>query len=1179
MNSEKNLLNLINNNDKLIFFVVAQNDLRILFCNPRAAQAGFRKGVFYHPDILNFDAVNFHQGDYQYFAEKSTLGDNLDILVKKTLWEDDDGRQIPALVISAIPHIFAGEVKIRHDHSKDLLQGIDVLFDEYVVIDLVDDRYISPKLGPCASAFPHAGNFTQANDLYGEMLIHPEDRHKFWELTSITNLRHNMPSENMHIVGELRRLVAPDSFEWIETHLLSTIDAQTGHLKVLWCYRNIEKQKQFELSQREQTAWIAQLSEEYYAVYLIDLHNQRLRGLRVPEQFKKFVNMNGDYDERFKEYVHEFVDPKWQQSLLKITNSTYIIEQFSKKNTRIEHIFKSSRGLWLSVKIIPAPGYSAVYPYAVLAFEDLTQKVEHSLSENTAKIAVAHMYALAISVDMEHQGYNCIHYSEEILSLGKRGRYHDFYDQFHQQLLDSDKALLAGIFDPKLYSKQTYAEGELRIWDKNQKLHYYTYYSTRIATIEGEKIMLLLRNIDDKKQQEHELALLSADRMRHHNIANALAEMYYAVYYVDLQAHRFYILRLTEIITANMLKGLEDHTEAWTTFVNNFVHPKFRQQLADAFALEQIQTTLTQNSKNSVELELLRRFANDKYEWVRLEAQAIKDSEGNITGCVIAFRNIHTQKLAYEKQQQALKAALLSAEKANSAKSSFLSNMSHDIRTPMNAIIGMTTIAQQYLYDPAKVNNCLSKIELASNHLLELINDILDMSKIESGKLSLKESPLNLAELIHNLISLINPQLKEHQHELRVDTQNISDEYLLGDTVRLNQIFTNILSNAIKFTPSGGRLNLEITQLPLAPTGYGNFRFVFSDNGIGMDKEFLPHLFTPFERSQASSMDSIEGTGLGMAITKNIVDLMGGTIEVSSIEGTGTTFTVTLPIKLADKQQTSVPVLHNDLRVLLIDQRQAYTINILQQFQQLQLGGTAVQSLAEATASFTAASSKDSAYTTIIIVYEQTLDLETMLYKLRQLSPTLKIALAITFSDLSQTIKDYAFDALLILPLFTTNLAQTLNKMHQTGTSRPQRLQTHTADSGPDCHGKRILLVEDNPLNMEIACELIGMTGAVIEEATDGEAALTKIRQAPENYYDLVFMDMQMPRLNGYDATKAIRNLPRQDVKKLPIIAMTANAFLDDIKKEREAGMNAHITKPFHLEELFAVISKWLRCK
>ncbi len=452
------------------------------------------------------------------------------------------------------------------------------------------------------------------------------------------------------------------------------------------------------------------------------------------------------------------------------------------------------------------------------------------------------------------------------------------------------------------------------------------------------------------------------------------------------------------------------------------------------------------------------------------------------------------------------------------------------------------------------------------------------MSKIESGKLSLKESPLNLAELIHNLISLINPQLKEHQHELHVETYNISDEYLLGDTVRLNQIFTNILSNSIKFTPRGGKLKLEIKQLTLAPTGYGHFRFVFSDNGIGMDQEFLPHLFTPFERSQTSNTDSIEGTGLGMAITKNIVDLMGGTIEVTSAAGSGTTFTVTLPLKLADKQPVPVSAIHSELQALVIDHDQTYASNILQQLQQLQITGQAVHSLKEANNKLAAAIKTSSDYTTAIIVYNQQLDLETMLNGLRQLSSTLKIALAITFSDLSQTIKDYSFDALLILPLFATNLAQVLNKMHQTNTTRTQHLLPSAANE-PNCSGKRILLVEDNPLNMEIACELIGMTGAMIEEATDGAAALTKIAQAPENHYDLVFMDVQMPKLNGYDATKAIRKLSRKDVKSLPIVAMTANAFLDDIKKEREAGMNAHITKPFHLEELFAVISEWLQCK
>ena len=1038
----KNLLHIMNDVNNMALFIVAQNDLRILYCNRCASErSDLKTGDLYRPDTLNLDAVAFHKGDYQYFAEKTIFGNNMDVSVKKTAWETASGL-MPALTITATPHIWSGEIKIRYENSQDLLQGIEVLFEEYTVVDLVTGQYVSPKFGPHDTSNAPVGDFPPANRLYGQQLIHPEDQQKFWNFTALENLRHNLPHANMHLISEMRRLNRQGKFEWIEAHLLSTIDAATGHLKVLWCYLNIEKQKQLELSQREQTAWISLLSENYYAVYLINLRDNQQRGLRVPEQFNKFTQMGDDFDASLSSYVHEFVDPRWQDVLLEKIDRQQIIKKLTRQE-RIEQLYKNTKSHWLCIKIIPAPGYSETYPYAVLAFEDLTQRMEHSLSESTSKLAVAHIYALALSVDIDHQEYNCIHYAEEVLSLQQRGAYRDFFDQLHRQLLADDQALLAGIFDPELYVKQPYAEGELRAWDKNKKLHYYTYYSTRIATVEGEKIMLLLRNIDDKKQQEQEMALLDADRQRHHNISVALSEMYYAVYYIDLREKKFYALRQTEIIIANMLTTLGTYDKGWGDFINNFVRSDFRQQLNNAFAWPNLYKTLSSSGKNFIEIEFLRRFANDNYEWVRLESQSVKDQNGQIIGCIFAFRNINNQKLAAEKQQQAIKTALLSAEKANTAKSSFLSNMSHDIRTPMNAIIGMTTIAQNNLHDPHKMQSCLQKIEMASSHLLALINDILDMSKIESGKLSFKEAPLNLSRLIQNLLLLVDTR----QHDLHINTASIRDKYLLGDPVRLNQIFTNILGNAIKFTPPGGRIDLEITQLPLSPTGYGNFRFVCRDTGIGMSSDFLPHLFSPFERSQSADVDSIEGTGLGMTITKNIVELMGGTIEVSSAIGKGTTFTVTLPLKLATKAAAPAAGL------------------------------------------------------------------------------------------------------------------------------TPDQLQ----QACPDCHGKRILLVEDNELNREIAHELIGMTGAVIEEAVDGTDALAKITQNSADYYDLVFMDIQMPKLNGYEATKAIRRLPRTDLQKLPVVAMTANAFLDDIKREREAGMDAHITKPFQLQELYAVIATWIK--
>lgn len=251
MDRENNLFNIFDKLDNMALFIVAQTDFKILYCNRYATQkSGLQKGDFYKPDTLNCEAINLHQGNYQYFAEQTVFGINMDINVKVTVWKTKS-KAIPALAISVMPHIFAGEMQILHDHTNDLLQGIDVMFDEYVVVDLVDDQYIAPKFGPGAQSMPRAGEFSTANRLYAQMLIHPEDQNKFLDFTSLEAMRKNLLHANMHLTGELRRINAKGNFEWIEMHLLSTIDTTTGHLKAFWGYRNIEKQKQFELSQRE----------------------------------------------------------------------------------------------------------------------------------------------------------------------------------------------------------------------------------------------------------------------------------------------------------------------------------------------------------------------------------------------------------------------------------------------------------------------------------------------------------------------------------------------------------------------------------------------------------------------------------------------------------------------------------------------------------------------------------------------------------------------------------------------------------------------------------------------------------------------------------------------------------------------------------------------------------------
>lgn len=373
--------------------------------------------------------------------------------------------------------------------------------------------------------------------------------------------------------------------------------------------------------------------------------------------------------------------------------------------------------------------------------------------------------------------------------------------------------------------------------------------------------------------------------------------------------------------------------------------------------------------------------------------------------------------------------------------------MSHDIRTPMNAIIGMTVIANTHIDDKEKVADCLSKISFSGNYLLSLINDVLDMSKIESGKFKLTDDNVNLSSMLDSLMEVIKPSAKEKQHTIILNKHDIIHENVIGDSLRMQQMFMNIVSNSIKYTNNGGQISIDVTEKPVGNKNIGCYEFVFKDNGIGMSEEFLKNIFEPFERAEDERVSQQQGTGLGMAITYNLVKMMNGDIHVKSKEGEGTEFDVTLFLKFGNS----------------------------------------------------------SSY-----------------------------------------------------------------------------LQPASADSGiselqnSDFSGERILLVDDNELNCEIAEELLEMTGIIVETAADGQDALTKFTASEPGYYDLIFMDIQMPVMNGYAAASAIRALDRPDAKSVPIIAMTADAFAEDVKKAHNAGMNEHIAKPLDIARLIAVLKEWL---
>ena len=553
-----------------------------------------------------------------------------------------------------------------------------------------------------------------------------------------------------------------------------------------------------------------------------------------------------------------------------------------------------------------------------------------------------------------------------------------------------------------------------------------------------------------------------------------------------------------------------------------------------------------------------------------------EDNTGDIMVMVVS-RDITELVRKQREQTQALQDALLQAQHANRAKTTFLSNMSHDIRTPMNAIIGFSTIAVSHIENKAQVLDCLQKVLSSSNHLLSLINDILDMSRIESGKVQIKEQECNISEQMHNLVNIIQPQIKAKQLELFIDTFEVANEDVIADPLKLNQVFINLLSNAVKYTPAGGTISFRIMQKTTFRHGYGDYTFIIKDNGIGMSPDFVDHIFEPFERESTVTQSGIQGTGLGMAITKNIVEMMGGTIIVESEVGKGSTFTVELGLKLQDTEKTAQQIKELEgLRALVVDDDFNTCDSVCKMLRQIGLRSEWTTSGREAVYRAGSAYKEGDSYHTYIIDWQMPglSGVETA-RKIREAvgnEAPIIILTAYDWTDIEVEARSAGVTAFCAKPMFMSDLKTVLLAANNLLEKQEEIPEWTLADFS----GKRILLVEDNELNREIAEEILGEAGFLVDTAPDGTDAVAIMEKAEENYYDAILMDVQMPIMDGYESTRTIRRLPRNDVKDLPIIAMTANALEEDKEAALKNGMNAHIAKPLDMDIFISVLKKFL---
>ena len=542
------------------------------------------------------------------------------------------------------------------------------------------------------------------------------------------------------------------------------------------------------------------------------------------------------------------------------------------------------------------------------------------------------------------------------------------------------------------------------------------------------------------------------------------------------------------------------------------------------------------------------------------------DKDGKLCTVLVANRDVTEEKEREIEQDKNLRNALAAAEHANRAKTAFLNNMSHDIRTPMNAIIGFTALATAHIGSKEIVLDYLKKIHTSGQHLLSLINDVLDMSRIESGSVRIEYTVVHLPDVLHDLRTIIQGSVHSKQQDLYIDTQDVIHEDIVTDKLRLTQVLLNIISNAVKFTPVGGMINIRVLEKPCRRDGYATIIFSVKDNGIGMSTEFRKHVFDSFTREHTVTENGIGGTGLGMAITKNIVDMMGGTIRVESETGKGTEFTVMLECETSGEtvKREAVPELKG-ARALVVDDDAETCMSVSRMLREIEMTADWTTSGREAVLRAKEAYEQNQEFKVYIIdwLMPDMNGIETV-RRIRMVvgeEYPIIILTAYDWSDVEQEAREAGVTAFVSKPLFLSELREVLMSQAQRELLKNEK-QKAQAENRKSYAGKKVLLVEDNELNREIATAIMKEIGLEVDTAEDGTDAVNIMSSAEGRKYDLIFMDIQMPKMDGYTATREIRTLNNHKCANIPIIAMTANAFEEDRKKAVKAGMNGHIAKP-----------------
>ena len=927
---------------------------------------------------------------------------------------------------------------------------------------------------------------------------------------------------------------------------------------------------------RQATAFYENFLDYFVSVYVVDLTNRSYITFRREQYLEdEYCGIN-DYYTSVCKYAEEAIHPDDQVTLCETVDPDNIrkrLQTETKYQIEIRECIPGASMRWLKLEV----SRGADEEHACLAFMDITETVAAEKTTNALIGALSSVYAYGYVVNMIRKTSAPVRLGRRLSEL--KGENYASEHPFNLKLYADENVHPDDrhLFEPvetvekcrKLFEDCDRYTVPYRLM-LGGELHYMELELVKSTESEDEFFMGF-KVVDEQEKTRQEQRRKEREQL---GIIQALSSEYIDLFLVNAETHQYSTIRATGIgIDAS--SGFTDTEAALHKYIENSVVPEDQAAMYEVCTIAGMKENIPEEGIYTVNY---RRKAGKDILHYQLNMARFRADDGT-EYYVHGFRDI-TQTVEREAQiQSALQDAYDAAEAASHAKSDFLQTMSHDIRTPMNGIIGMTAIAAAHIDDRERVQDSLQKITVASKHLLSLINEVLDMSKIESGKVILTEEDFNLSDLVDNMVAMIQQQVRAHGHDLTINIQDVKHELVIGDSLRVQQVFMNMMGNAIKYTPDGGSLKLGIREIPCQQFKTGCYEFTFADNGIGMSEEYMAHIFEPFTRAEDGRVSKIQGTGLGMPIAKNIVNMMGGDIKVESKLGEGSTFIVTIYLKLQDQAEVDYEKFI-DLPVLVADDDELCMESAVDMLEELGMKADGVLSGQEAVDHVIRHHAENSDYHAVILDWKMPgMDgVETARAIRREVGGDIPIIVlsAYDWTEIEAEARSAGVDFFVSKPLFKSRLVRLFNEVLGIGQEKVASYNPLQPLEEMNLEGCRCLLVEDNDLNAEIATEILEETGLQVDRASDGAEAVDIMLQAADGAYDLILMDIQMPKMNGNDATRAIRAMNRDYCKKVPIIAMTANAFAEDVQAAKTAGMNEHIAKPIDLNALARIISKYV---